>query len=137
MTERNGQDRSFDGAGSGADDVALKAAIRRAVGGERAPVSLHQRVSAALAAAAASDAVAARASQPQAASTSPSAGARRVAGRIGPSSATRTPWWKYAAAALFFIGAMGLVAYEVLDVYGIGRHGQRSMVAQLPKQMAI
>jgi len=137
MTERNGQDRSFDGVGSGADDVALKAAIRRAVGGERAPMGLHQRVTAALAAAAASEAIAAQASQPQAASGNASANAPQVVGRIGPSSAARTPWWKYAAAAIFFIAATGLVAYEVLDVYPIGRHAQKSMVAQLPKQMAV
>jgi len=42
----------------------------------------------------------------------------------------------HSSAAVFFLASMGLVAYEVLDVYGVGRRVQPSMVAQLPKQMA-
>src|SRR4051812_2120023 len=137
MIDGNGHDRSSPdaGGGFGAEDVALKSAIRRAVGGETAPAALRQRVTAALAAAAASEAIAAQA----AASTT--AAPAEVVGRIGPAPVTRGGFgmsrWRFAAAAIFFVAALGVVVYQVMNIYGIGQgSGGAPMIAQLPKSMA-
>jgi hypothetical protein len=76
-------------------DPGLKAALRRTLGGERAPAGLRDRVAAALAA--------------EAAGQAPPA----VAGKIGPSFAYR----RVAAVIIALLG-MGLLAFQLYREYG-------------------